>query len=61
MDNLAYTESITNACSQYFVNDIEHTENKMMPTIIFFNHLNKLYASVWSSLTYLIISAERNA
>ena len=27
LDSLAYIESITDACSQYFVNDIEHTEN----------------------------------
>ena len=27
LDSLAYVESITDAYSQYFVNDIEHTEN----------------------------------
>ncbi len=27
LDSLAYIESITDAYSQYFVNDIEHTEN----------------------------------
>ena len=29
MDSLAYMEDITDAYSQYFVNDIEHTENKL--------------------------------
>ena len=27
LDSLAYLESIADAYSQYFVNDIEHTEN----------------------------------
>ena len=27
LDSLAYIESITDAYSQYFINDIEHTEN----------------------------------
>ena len=27
LDSLAYIESITNAYSQYFVKEIEHTEN----------------------------------
>ena len=33
LDSLAYTENLTDAYSQYFVNDIEETENKTVSKV----------------------------
>ena len=52
LDSLTYMENITDAYSQYFINDIEHTENSVKRENC---HLNRfLSASAWSSLSSLI-------
>ena len=65
LDSLAYVECITDAYSQYFVSDIEHTENNKLSKVLTSTcsyHLNKLLsASAWSSLSSLIIFVERTA
>ena len=33
LDSLAYIENITDACSQYFINDIEHTDNTKLSKV----------------------------
>ena len=55
-----YIESLTDAYSQYFVNDIEHTENNEWH-VQKKNLNNLLSVSAWSSLSYLMVSAERTA
>ena len=58
LNSLAYIESITDAYSQYFDNDIQHTENKHCQNYHLFLSLEQvIVSSAWSSLSYLIISA----
>ena len=56
---------MTDAYNQYFVNDIEHTENnkraKSAKYHLFLSLDKLLSTSAWSSLSYLIISAGRTA
>ena len=57
----AYTESITDAYSEYFVNDIKHTENNRQYQKCKLLLVRITSTSYCQLLCYLIISAERTA
>ena len=64
LGSLAHLESITDAYSQYFVDDIEHTENykqgqKCKLSLLL--SLEQVIVSFYMVFPYLIISAERTA
>ena len=61
LDSLAYIESITDAYSQYFVFDLEHTENNKQCQSAGYLLKKFLLASAWSSISFLRISAECTA
>ena len=50
LNSLAYTESITDAYSQYFVNDIEHTEDNKQGQ----NYKLSLVPITWTSYCQLL-------
>ena len=53
LDSLAYIVSLTNAYSQYFVNDIEHTENEHCQKCKVSHFLShEPSTSTWFSLSY---------
>ena len=61
LNSLAYIESITDAYSQYLVNDIEHTENNKQCQQCKLPREQILVSFCMSSYNCLIISSENTA